>query len=208
MPKPLLIIISGPPCAGKTTLGDWLSRELQLPRFHRDGLKEVLFDTLGWSTLEWSQQLGGASYALLYYVAEAQLRAGVSLIVESNFDPQLDLERFRGLAAQVPFLPLQIRCLAEGRVLFERFKQRATGGQRHPGHLDQQNIAVYEPIVTEGAGERNAFLDIGGERIDIDTTDFDALDERYILATVRAAIERLANDLPTSAVVAGQGERH
>jgi len=32
MPQPLLLIISGPPCAGKTTIGRWLAGELRLPR--------------------------------------------------------------------------------------------------------------------------------------------------------------------------------
>ncbi len=191
MPKPLLIIISGPPCSGKTTLGSWLAQELKIPLFHRDGFKELLFDSLGWTDLEWSQRLGGASYGLLYYVAEALLRIEHSIMIESNFDPQYDTQRLRDLAARHPFLPLQIRCLAEGAVLFERFKQRVSSGQRHPGHLDHLNIPVYEPIVREGPGARNDFLDIGGERIDVETTDFAALDYQHILALVRAAIARL-----------------
>ena len=191
MSSPLLIIISGPPCSGKTVLGDWLAPTFKMPLFHRDGFKEVLFDSLGWSDLEWSQRLGGASYALLYHAAEALLRAERSVIIESNFDPQYDTRRLRDLAARHPFLPLQIRCMAEGAVLFERFKQRAASGKRHPGHLDHLNIPIYEPIVWEGPSPRDQFLDIGGERIDIDTTDFAAVDYDAILALVQAAIARL-----------------
>ncbi len=117
MPAPLLIIISGPPCSGKTALGGWLAQQLTIPLFHRDAFKEVLFDSLGWSDLEWSQKLGGASYSLLYHTIEALLRAEGSMIVESNFDPQFDTQRLRDLAGRYPFLPLQIRCMAEGAVL-------------------------------------------------------------------------------------------
>ena len=191
MPSPLLIFVSGPPCSGKTTLGAWLAREFKLPLFHRDGFKEVLFDTLGWSDLEWSQRLGGASYALMYHAAEALLRAEHSVIIESNFDPQFDTQRARDLAARHPFLPLQIRCMAEGAVLFERFKQRVASGKRHPGHIDHLNIPVYEPIVWEGPSKRDDFLDIGGERIEVDTTNFAAVDYRHILTLVEAAIARL-----------------
>ena len=191
MPSPLLIFISGPPCSGKTTLGAWLAQEFKLPLFHRDGFKELLFDTLGWSDLEWSQRLGGASYALLYHAAEALLRAEHSVIIESNFDPQFDTQRVRDLAARHPFLPLQIRCMAEGAVLFERFKQRVASGKRHPGHIDHLNIPVYEPIVWEGPSERDDFLDIGGERIDVDTTNFAAVDYRHIRTLVQSAIARL-----------------
>jgi predicted kinase len=191
MPPPLLIIISGPPCSGKTTLGDWVAQTFRLPLFHRDGFKELLFDSLGWSDLEWSQRLGGASYALLYHAAEALLRAERPVIVESNFDPQHDTQRFRDLAARHPFLLLQIRCLAEGAVLFERFKQRVASGKRHPGHLDHLNIPVYEPIVWEGPSARDNFLEIGGERIDVDTTDFAAIDYDALRALIEAAIARL-----------------
>ena len=191
MPSPLLILVSGPPCSGKTTLGAWLAQEFKLPLFHRDGFKELLFDSLGWSDLEWSQRLGGASYALLYHTAEALVRAEHSVIIESNFDPQFDTQRVRDLAARHPFLPLQIRCMAEGTVLFERFKQRVASGKRHPGHLDHLNIPIYEPIVWEGPSARDDFLDIGGERIDVDTSDFAKVDYEAILALVRAAIARL-----------------
>ena len=43
MIRPLLIIISGPPGAGKTTLGNHISAELHLPFIHKDGIKETLF---------------------------------------------------------------------------------------------------------------------------------------------------------------------
>jgi predicted kinase len=191
MPLPLLVLISGPPCSGKTRLGDWLAQAFKLPVFHRDGFKELLFDSLGWSDLEWSQRLGGASYALLYHAAEALLRAERSVIVESNFDPQYDTQRLRDLAARHPYLPIQIRCMAEGAVLFERFKQRVASGARHPGHLDHLNIPIYEPIVWQGPSARDDFLDIGGERIDVDTTDFAKVDYDAILRRVHAAIARL-----------------
>src|SRR5262245_37308068 len=191
MPSPLRIIISRPPCSCKTAMGAWLAQEFKLPLFRRDGFKELLFDSLGWSDLEWSQRLGGASYTLLYHTAEALLRAEHSVIVESNFNPQFDTQRLRELGARYPFLPLQIRCMAEGAVLFERFKQRVASGQRHPGHLDHLNIPIYEPIVLEGPSERDDFLDIGGERIDVDTTDFATIDYDAILALVQAAIARL-----------------
>lgn len=191
MNPPLLVIISGPPCAGKTALGGWLSAELGLPLLHRDGFKEVLFDSLGWSDLAWSQRLGGASYALLYYALEALLHGNTSLMIESNFDPQLDTPHLRALAARQPFLLLQVRCTATGPVLFERFRQRALSGERHPGHLDHQNIAVYAPIAAQGAGARNDFLDLPGARIDIDTTDFTAVDYPSILVQVRTALAEL-----------------
>ena len=128
MPKTPLIIISGPPGTGKTTLGKHIARELNLPFVHKDGIKELLFDKFGWSDRAWSRKVGIASYAVLYYFVEAQLSAGRSCIVESNFNAAYDTEQFLALKAKYDFEPLQICCMADGEVLFQRFKKRAASG--------------------------------------------------------------------------------
>ncbi|WP_425432548.1 AAA family ATPase [Hydrococcus rivularis] len=45
--KMLLILISGLPCTGKTTLARKIAQKLQLPLVCRDDIKESLFDSLG-----------------------------------------------------------------------------------------------------------------------------------------------------------------
>ena len=67
---PALIIVTGPPGTGKTTLSRQIAAHFDLPLLNRDAFKEILFDTLGWSDRAWSQRLGGASYNALF----AQLR--------------------------------------------------------------------------------------------------------------------------------------
>jgi uridine kinase len=61
-----VILITGHPSAGKTTLARYLSKRLVLPTICKDDIKEILYDTLGWSTLEWSLQLSAAAWTLLY----------------------------------------------------------------------------------------------------------------------------------------------
>jgi predicted kinase len=48
MKKNLLIVITGLPGTGKTTLGRKLAEELALPFISKDDIKELLFDGLGW----------------------------------------------------------------------------------------------------------------------------------------------------------------
>lgn len=181
MPKPTLIIITGLPGTGKTTLGRRLASDLRLPFIHRDGIKELLFDTLGWSDREWSKKLGLASYAILEYFIESLLRGGVSFIVESNFHPIISTEVFRRLQSQYAFDQVQILCHAEGSVLLQRFTTRAATSERHPGHVETANFDEFQAVISHG---KIAPLDIGGNVIEVDTTDFGSVDYEGIVKRI------------------------
>lgn len=185
MNRPFVLIITGPPSSGKTTLGRRIADDLRLPFINKDGIKELLFDTLGWSDRAWSKRLGAATYAILFHVVEAQLRAGASLVVESNFHPTYDNEKFATLQKTYSFAALQVRCLADGDVLFARFKARAESGERHPGHVDDLNYDEFEEMLRRG---RDDALAIEGEIYELDMTDFDAIDYEGLITAIRAAL--------------------
>lgn len=184
MSKPLLLIISGAPCTGKTTLGRKIAREFRLPFVSRDDIKESLFDSLGVKDREWSKKLGLASYQVLYQFLESLLQAGRSVIFESNFKPEFDDKRFLDLHKKYDFETLQILCRTEGEVLFERFKNRSKSGERHPGHVDDQNCDEFKGRLLNG--EHRA-LNIGGKVLDIDTTDFASIDCESVFSAIKAA---------------------
>src|SRR5262245_13500660 len=110
MAQPSLIIVTGLPATGKTTLARRLAADLRLPLVTKDEIKERLFDQLGWHDRAWSLRLGQATYDLLYYFVEALLAAGCSAIVEGNFHPAEAAARFRALHDRYPFAPIQIVC--------------------------------------------------------------------------------------------------
>jgi predicted kinase len=178
---PPLVIVTGPPASGKTTLGWALAERLGMPFLYKDGIKETLFDTLGWSDREWSQNLGAATYALLFHLVEMELAAGRSLIVESNFDAERDGPRFLALRERYRFYPVQVCCVADGVVLLERFRSRATGDERHPGHVETPNIAEFEPVLLLG---RLDPLPLDGPIVEVDTTDFARVDAEAIAREV------------------------
>src|SRR5690349_14686664 len=78
---PLLVVVTGMPSSGKTTIAESLAERLHLPLVAKDVLKESLFETLGPGDVEWSGRLGDAAYNLIFDLAATTLAARVSLIV-------------------------------------------------------------------------------------------------------------------------------
>lgn len=169
----MLIVVTGPPGAGKTTLARRLGQMLSLPVMTKDTIKETLFEHLGWSDRAWSRQLGGASMEVLYTFAEAQLVAGRSCVVEANFDAAFAYPVFQRFRTRYVFLPIQILCVAEPAVLEARFQQRANSGERHPGHQDH---LLADPDASDPIPGRIEPLDIGGQLIELDMTAFEQVD--------------------------------
>ena len=151
---PLVLIVSGPPCTGKTTLAHRLAASFALPLMTKDTIKETLFEVLGADCGQsapdraWSRRLGGASMELLYVYVESQLAAGKSCAVEGNFVPSFGTPAFRRIAERYAFLPIQVNLVADPAVLRARFRRRALSGERHPGHQDHlpRNPRLDSPI--------------------------------------------------------------
>jgi predicted kinase len=179
--KTLLILISGLPCTGKTTLARKIARQLALPLISRDALKELLFDCLGWSDREWSKKLGMASYQLLYYFINSQVNVGNSLIIESNFLSQFDNAKFLELKKQYNFYLLEIICSAERKILLQRFKNRAESDERHPGHVDRLNYQEFENTLSQNLDSK---LEVSDRILTIDTTDFTGIDYQKLWAAI------------------------
>ncbi len=184
MPAPLLVIISGAPGTGKTTLGRRIAEELRLPLIAKDDIKELLFDTLGWNDREWSRRLGIATFPLLYYFVETQLRVGRSLVVESNFRSELATPTFLDLKQKYGFEPFQILCWTEPKVLLERVRRRSLSGERHPGHVDHLHYEEFDATLLLSEHD---VLHISGTVIRLDTTDFASIDYQALSERLRLA---------------------
>jgi predicted kinase len=186
---PTIIIVTGRPAAGKSTLAKWLSQELQLPLVSKDNIREELFDRLGWKDRPWAQELGKASIDMMFYFARAELAVGHSLIMDNSFHPPISNPRFRALKEEYHAESIQIVCDAARDTLFERFKRRADSGTRHPGHGDQ---AVLDELYGNLANDSSRVLDIGGCVIRVDTTDFEKIDYPKILEQVKSCLWKRA----------------
>ena len=173
---PALVVVSGQPGSGKTTLGRQLAADLRLPFVNKDGIKEQLYYTLGWGGKEWSQKLGRATYAVLYYVIETQLAAGRSVLAESNFDPPTAREELRRLQERYDCRFVEVHCVAGPEVLWQRFQERDLRGERHPGHVDERRYKDVENRLRFGAQEPLGL----GEVVTVDASDFGHVDYQAI----------------------------
>jgi predicted kinase len=191
---PLVVLVTGPPCTGKTALARRLAPDLGLPLICKDTIKEVLFEVLGVSDRAWSKRLGGASMEVLYTFVEAQLAAGRSCVAEGNFDATFSTPVFRRLMRCYPHTNVQVNCYADPAVLRDRFRRRSLSGERHPGHQDHRLVLgkkPRDPRLDAPIPGRTPPLEIGGHVIELDTSDFAQIDYEGLLAQiVRLAVSQ------------------
>jgi predicted kinase len=177
--SPLVVVVTGPPAAGKTTVARGIAVALRLPLIAKDTIKEALFDGLGAGDLAWSQRIGEATYLAMLGLVEESVAAGASLVLEANF-----VRGGESRLAAVPAGFVQVHCSAPLEVLLERYASR----ERHPGHVDSQRIEALRDAVESG---RHDPLDLPGETIRLDTSkeiDLDDVARRVRRATLWQAI--------------------
>lgn len=177
-----VVIITGHPATGKTTLAMQLAADLQWPLLYKDRIKEQLYEVLGGGDREWHNQLGRASFDLLYGQSAVLLKASLPHVVEANFSPRYADQPWRSLQATYPFRAVQILCHADVKVIKQRYLQRIEDGLRHPAHFDARESDVVWNKLREPAG----WLDLSGERLFLDTTQLNDSITEAIITEVKA----------------------
>jgi predicted kinase len=164
----VLVLVTGPPASGKTTLAGPLAAALGLPLIGKDLIKEALFDVLGTGDRAWSRRLGKASFEVLYAVAGALPAA----VLDANLGPEA-APRLQAIDAHL----LEVYCRCPADEVERRFASRAP--TRHPGHVDHLLAPEIKATLTRGAGP----LDLGPV-LEVDTTH--PVDTSKVAAWVRA----------------------
>jgi predicted kinase len=105
-----LIVFSGLPGSGKSSLAEWIGQKLQIPVFAKDWLESSLVGS-GLVSDNKSKLLGFAGYELLSLLAERQLKMQQSVILDCVTSTESIREVWRKLAGQYQAEWLVIECI-------------------------------------------------------------------------------------------------
>ena len=188
MRQGMILIVSGPPAAGKTTLAAKLGAALGWPVFGKDAIKESLFDTLGARDRAWSRTVGHAAMMVLFDLLAIEMAAGRSVIAEANFNVDYDAAHFAALVDKYGCALREVFVTAAPEVILRRFFARWERGERHPGHGQETEqeaelrerlyvTRIHRPIVAPP------------HLLTVDTSDFAAVDDAAIIAASRRLVK-------------------
>jgi predicted kinase len=146
-----LIVFTGPPGTGKSSLAEATGRALGLPVVSRDRLAATLRRCE--ITDEHGQGAGWASYELLTDLAEAQLSLGVSVILDSVATYENVRMAWRALAARYQANFCVVECVCSDEALWrQRIDTRQRGIPGWP-ELDWSKVEEvcrrFEPWTSE-----------------------------------------------------------
>ena len=176
-----IILIGGFLAAGKTSFSQHLSRNLQVLSVNKDHIKERLCDRIGFSSREENLKLSHATFDVMMHIAEQSMMAGLPIILESNFRKH-DSEQLLPLIRKYKYTPVTIMMTGDLNILYARFIKRLDG--RHPAHksvsLDFESYSAHCRSLLD--------FDVGGEKISIDTTNFEDISYDDIITRIRRVL--------------------
>ena len=131
--KHRIVLVSGPPASGKTTLARPLAERLGFALLTKDDIKESLFTALDGppGDVAFSRRIGAASMDLLWALAPHC----PAVVLEANFRAQSEHERAQVAAlAQGGAQIVEVYCRLPREEASRRFAERARQERHHPAH--------------------------------------------------------------------------
>lgn len=172
-----LLIFTGDLATGKSTFARELSRRFHTPMLSKDEIKEILGDTVGFTTREENRKLSIAAVELMTYLFRETTELGGDLIVEANFRTA-ELTKLADIAREHDYAVLTLVFRADNDVLYKRFMNRIENEHRHPVHqsaglTDREKFDAY-------IGAQRA-ESVPGETLTVNADDFSYFEDSALL---------------------------
>jgi predicted kinase len=165
-PLPALVVVSGPPGSGKTTLAHKIALAVGCPAICRDEIKEGMAHATPGFVPEPVDELTMRTLPAFFGVLELLLRAGVTTVAEAAFQDRLwrpGLEPLRNLA-QIRI----VHCTVDADTAFKRNLRRREENPLRLAHADPGPHEAAEHALGHNAFDR---VSVDAPWIEVDTTD-------------------------------------
>jgi predicted kinase len=142
-----LVLVSGPPGSGKTTLARPLAQQLGFALLSKDDIKESLYTAMGGAPgdVAFSRQIGSAAMDVLWALAPHC----PTVVLEANFRTGSAYERQKVAALlEAGSQMVEVYCRVPRQEASRRFAERARQARHHPAHaladLPPERMTEYE----------------------------------------------------------------
>lgn len=128
-----VVIVSGAPGAGKSTLAGPLAQALALPLLSKDIVKERLADSLpnpGEDPEVWTRKLGAAAMEMIWTLAALS----PAVMLEANFRPRHPYEREQLAKLSEGGRLVEVYCTCPPQLASQRYSDRSRRPGRHAIH--------------------------------------------------------------------------
>lgn len=125
----MIILITGLPASGKTTLARTIAEQRGWPVLGKDVIKVELASHIATVDRSDSKRMGILAEEILLRVATVYAEQGLDCIVESTFRPEFIHDHLEHLAALTSLSVIVVQC--DHQTLLERFASRATRDSVH-----------------------------------------------------------------------------
>jgi predicted kinase len=137
MARPTLILVTGGPATGKTTLAHALARAIPCPAVCRDEIKAGIVHTDAGGKSEWGGPVSQRTFETFFATLQLLPRSGVRVLAEAAFKDSLwetDLEPLRDLADI-----RDVHCVVDPGIARARLERRAAEPDRtRAAHPDEE----------------------------------------------------------------------
>lgn len=155
--RPILILVSGVPGGGKTTLARQLADHLRVPHLNKD----VIRDGLWFTSRDRQRDLTPRAFELFFAVAESWLATGVSLVADQTLYRGVSEDDFSRVVSLADSVNIVVRC-GDAR---DRFEAKMAADPRNTTESVRRMMEHWDAILADVSDP----LDLGCPTLEVDT---------------------------------------